>query len=104
MWYIARLDSSRVPTLVKVRSVTRVSSSDPTRVKSNYIPYILRFYGKSNAAPGSDDYNARQSILEHIAEFNPMDSEMVQHWLIWRQPTGGPHTALAHDISKYLRR
>ena len=38
MWYIVRLDSSRVATLVKVRSATRVSSSDPTRVKSNYIP------------------------------------------------------------------
>ena len=53
MWYIVRLDSSRVATLVKVRSETRVSSSDPTRVKSNYIPHILRFYGKSNAAMGS---------------------------------------------------
>ena len=31
MWYIVRLDSSRVATLVKL-------SSDPTRVKSNYIP------------------------------------------------------------------
>ena len=38
MWYIVRLDSSRVATLVKMRSGTRVSSSDPTRVKSNYIP------------------------------------------------------------------
>ena len=38
MWYIVRLDSSRVATLVKVRSATLVSSSDPTRVKSNYIP------------------------------------------------------------------
>ena len=38
MWYIVRLDSSRVATLVKVRSATRVSSSDPTGVKSNYIP------------------------------------------------------------------
>ena len=38
MWYIDQLDSSRVATLVKVRSATRVSSSDPTRVKSNYIP------------------------------------------------------------------
>ena len=37
----------------KVRSATRVSSSDPTRVKSNYTciyQFILRFYGKSNAA------------------------------------------------------
>ena len=38
MWYIVRHDSSRVATLVKVRSAIRVSSSDPTRVKSNYIP------------------------------------------------------------------
>ena len=38
MWYIVRLDSSRVATPVKVRNATRVSSSDPTRVKSNYIP------------------------------------------------------------------
>ena len=37
MWYIVRLDSSRVATLVKVSSATLVSSSDPTRVKSNYI-------------------------------------------------------------------
>ena len=42
MWYIVRLDSSRVATLVKVRSVTRVSSSDPTRVNWKYIPHILR--------------------------------------------------------------
>ena len=38
MWYIVLLDSSRVATLVKVRSGTLVSSGDPTRVKSNYIP------------------------------------------------------------------
>ena len=38
MWYIVRLDSSRVATLDKVRSATLVSSDDPTRVKSNYIP------------------------------------------------------------------
>ena len=38
LWF----DSSRVATLVKVRSATRVSSRDPTRVKSNYIPHILR--------------------------------------------------------------
>ena len=49
---LVRLDSSRVATLVKLRSVTRVSSSDPTRVKSNYIPHILRFYGKSSAVNG----------------------------------------------------
>ena len=42
MWYIVRLDSSRVATLVKVRSATLVSSSDPTRVKSNYIPVETR--------------------------------------------------------------
>ena len=38
MWYIVRLDSYRVATLVKVRSATLVSSDDPTRVKSNYFP------------------------------------------------------------------
>ena len=38
MWYIVRLDSSRVATLDKVRSATLVSSDDPTRVKSNYLP------------------------------------------------------------------
>ena len=64
MWYIVRLDSSRVATLVKVRSVTRVSSSDPTRVKSNYIPHILRFYGKSNAA--MEIYGDRQTVHEWI--------------------------------------
>ena len=37
-WYIVRLDSSRVATPVKLKSGTQVSSSDPTRVKSNYIP------------------------------------------------------------------
>ena len=41
MRYIVRLDSSRVATLDKVRSATLVSSDDPTRVKSNYIPHIL---------------------------------------------------------------
>ena len=38
MWYIVRLDSSRVATLDKVGSATLVSSDDPTRVKSNYVP------------------------------------------------------------------
>ena len=38
MWYVVRLDSNRVATLIKVKSATRVSSSDPTRVNSNYIP------------------------------------------------------------------
>ena len=38
IYSICGLDSSRVATLVKVRSATLVSSSDPTRVKSNYIP------------------------------------------------------------------
>ena len=38
MWYIVRLDSSRIATLDKLRSATLVSSDDPTRVKSNYIP------------------------------------------------------------------
>ena len=41
MSYLVRLDSSRVATLVIVRSGTRVSSSDPTRVKSNYIPVYI---------------------------------------------------------------
>ena len=36
-----------------VYSATRVSSGDPTRVKSNYIQYQVRFYGKSNAVQGS---------------------------------------------------
>ena len=60
MWYIVRLDSSRVATLVKVRSATRVSSNDPTRVKSNYIPVyttILRqierchYWGRQSCRP-----------------------------------------------------
>ena len=50
MWYIVRLDSSRVATLVKVRRATRVSSSDRTRAKSNYIPVYTMNLGKSNAA------------------------------------------------------
>ena len=50
MWYIVRLDSSRVATLVKVRSATRVSSSDPTSRSRTIYQYILRFCGKSNAA------------------------------------------------------
>ena len=39
MWYIVRLDSSRVATLVKVRSVTLVLIGDPTRVnqRSGYV-------------------------------------------------------------------
>ena len=55
MWYIVRLDSSRVATLVKVRSATRLSSSDPTRVKSNYIPVhttILRQIERCPGVPG----------------------------------------------------
>ena len=74
MRYIVWLDSSRVATFVKVRSVTRVSSSDPTRVKSNYIPHILRFYSKLNAAmdvmgggehTGSDLHV--QGVIIHLA-------------------------------------
>ena len=54
MWYIVRLDSSRVATLDKVRSATLISSDDPTRVK-NYLPakttilrQIERCLGNSN--------------------------------------------------------
>ena len=64
MWYIVRLDSSRVATLDKVRSATLVSSDDPTRVKSNYTPvkttilrqiercpcYIQLFFRNANVA------------------------------------------------------
>ena len=44
MWHIVRLDSSRVATLVKVRSGTRVSSSNPTSQIELYTTYttILR--------------------------------------------------------------
>ena len=54
MWYmyIVRLDSSRVATLVKVRSATRVSSSDPTRVKSNYIPVYTTIVRQIERCPG----------------------------------------------------
>ena len=54
MWYIVRLDSSRVATLDKVRSATLVSSDDPTRVKSNYIPVKLRFFTANRTLPLSD--------------------------------------------------
>ena len=40
-----------------------MSSSDPTRVKSNYIPHILRYYGKSNAAMGMHTYFRRHISL-----------------------------------------
>ena len=52
MWYIVRLGSSRVATLVKVRSATRVSSSDPTRVKSNYIPVYTTILRQIERCPG----------------------------------------------------
>ena len=51
MWYIVRLDSSRVTTQVKVRSATRVSSSDPTRVKSNYIPVYTTILRQIECCP-----------------------------------------------------
>ena len=52
MWYIVRLDSSRVATLVKVRSETLVSSGDPTRVKSNYIPVYTTILSQIERCPG----------------------------------------------------
>ena len=52
MWYIVRLDSSRVATLDKVRSATLVSSNDPTRVKSNYIPVKTTILRKIERCPG----------------------------------------------------
>ena len=52
MWYIVRLDSSRVATLLKVRSGTLVSSGDPTRVKSNYIPVYTTMLRQIERCPG----------------------------------------------------
>ena len=71
-------------TLVKVRSVTRVSSSDPTRVKSNYIPHILRFYGKSNAA--------------QLSNVEPLLAAS-QSFLGWYHQPPGPHH---HSIWGYI--
>ena len=56
MWYIVRLDSSRVATLVKVRSATLVSSSHPTRVKSNYIPVETTILRQIERCPGLHIY------------------------------------------------
>ena len=52
MWYIVRLDSIRVTTLVKVRSGTLVSSGDLTRVKSNYIPVYTTILRQIERCPG----------------------------------------------------
>ena len=52
MWYIVRLDSSQVATLDKVRSATLVSSDDPTRVKSNYIPVKTTILRQIERCPG----------------------------------------------------
>ena len=53
MWYIVRLDSSRVATVDKVRSATLVSSDDPTRVKSNYIPVKTTILRQIERCPGN---------------------------------------------------
>ena len=57
MWYIhvVRLDSSRVATLDKARSATLVSSDDPTRVKSNYIPVKTTILRQIELCPGVRD-------------------------------------------------
>ena len=75
IWYIVRLDSSRVATLVKVRSVTLVLSGDPTRVESSQTiyKYRLRFYGKSNAAQDSQ---------------NQMNAALEYSWLLWAKLIG----------------
>ena len=52
MWYIVRLDSSRVATLDKVRSATLVSSDDPTPVKSNNIPVKTTILRQIERCPG----------------------------------------------------
>ena len=55
MWYIVRLDSSRVATIDKVRSATLVSSDDPTRVKSNYIPVKTTILRQIERCPACAD-------------------------------------------------
>ena len=55
MWYIVRPDSSRVATLDKARSATLVSSDDPTRVKSNYIPVKTTILRQIELCPRETD-------------------------------------------------
>ena len=62
MWYIVRLDSSRVATLVKVRSGTLVSSGDPTRVKSNYIPVYTTILRQIERCPCGKLYNILHTV------------------------------------------
>ena len=65
MWYIVRLDSSRVATLVKVRSATLVSSSDPTRVKSNYIPVETTSLRQIERCSGGRERNTQLDRCGH---------------------------------------
>ena len=51
IYNVVRLDSSRVAILVKVRSGTRMSSSDPTRVKLNYIPVYTTILRQIDTLP-----------------------------------------------------
>ena len=64
MWYIVRLDSSRVATLDKVRSATLVSSDDPTRVKSNYIPVKTTILRQIERCPGLMSSVPDHSVLK----------------------------------------
>ena len=82
MWYIVRFDSSRVATLDKVRSETLVSSDDPTRVKSNYIPVKTTILRQIERCPGDNDHDTWEDwcdsdIRDRYCGFPP-DNEETQ--------------------------
>ena len=80
MWYIVRLDSSRVATLDKVRSATLVSRDDPTRVKSNYIPVKTTMLQQIERCLGVDALAQRLAEYEELCKrIFPADPQNIGH-------------------------
>ena len=78
MWYIVRLDSSRVATLVKVRSATLVSSDDPTRVKSNYVPVKTTILRQIERCHGVDRGGERSDHSGELHRFHRVISPIIE--------------------------
>ena len=81
MWYIVRLDSSRVTTLVKVRSWTRVSSSNPTRVKSNYIPVYTTIFTANRTLPKIECCVFQIECQRHSMKYAKFSHSIIEHFV-----------------------
>ena len=112
MWYIVRLDSSRVATLDKVRSATLVSSDDPTRVKSNYIPVKTTILRQIERCPCDGSvllvhntsvvYSGMSVLNDHLSIIYQW--KVIIEWSIieqyWRNTLGDNHSTMVWHQTK----